>query len=103
MRAALILISVAAASFTQAHAQDTGRPAGANTGQSAPAQSAQPEGNFLGVRFIDLTKEEAANLGWTSPRGVRIVAAVPGGPAARAGLLPNDVIVSMDGRDIANH
>src|SRR5262249_8482539 len=103
MRAALIWISVAAVSFTQAHAQDTGRPAGANTSQSAPSQPAQPEGNFLGVRFIDLTKEEAANLGWTSPKGVKIVAAIAGGPAARAGLLPGDVAVSMDGRDIANH
>jgi tetratricopeptide (TPR) repeat protein len=105
MRAALIWISAAAVSFAQAQAQDAGQPAAASSGQSAPAQQAQPsqpEGNFLGVRFIDLTKEEAANLGWPAPKGVKILVAIPGGPAARAGLLPGDVIVSIDGRDIAN-
>src|SRR5262249_19737572 len=48
--------------------------------------------------------ESAKALGFANPRGVRIVKTVDGAPAAQAGILPNDVIIEVDGllvRDVA--
>jgi carboxyl-terminal processing protease len=39
-------------------------------------------------------------VGWSAAR-VRVVDVPPGGPAARAGLLPDDVIVAIEGAPVA--
>src|SRR5262249_32019091 len=54
----------------------------------------------LGVEVKDLTKEEADNLGLPPGRGVRVVRIIEGGPAAAAGVAPDDVLLSLDGSDI---
>ena len=41
-----------------------------------------------------------ANLAW-SPRGVRVVEVPSEGPAHQAGLLPDDRLLSVDGRPVA--
>lgn len=41
-----------------------------------------------------------ARLGWSEARGLRVVE-VPSGGAARAGLLPNDRVVAIDGESVA--
>jgi serine protease Do len=40
---------------------------------------------------------------WKSEGGVRIAAVAPGGPAARAGLKPGDVLTSANGRPLRNY
>lgn len=57
---------------------------------------------FIGIRVSDVSKEDAQKLGWASPLGAKVVKSVPGGPAATAGLQPGDIILSMDGNEIAN-
>jgi hypothetical protein len=65
--------------------------------------AAQEAGSgWLGVELRDLTKEEADALGWDEPRWAKVVKTVPGGPAEAAGLLPDDVLLSLDGMEIEN-
>jgi S1-C subfamily serine protease len=54
------------------------------------------------VEINDLTKEDADKLGLPLGRGVRVVRVVDGGPAEVAGLLPDDILLSLDGSDIAD-
>jgi putative serine protease PepD len=49
----------------------------------------------LGIVGVSVTAEMAANTGL--PRGVLIDRVVPGGPAAKAGLAPYDVITQING------
>jgi serine protease Do len=52
---------------------------------------------WIGVGFQELTPELAADFGVTDRRGALVNEIVPGGPAARAGLEPGDVVVAVDG------
>jgi serine protease Do len=58
-----------------------------------------PKG-FLGIELKDIAKEEAEGLGWEAPRGIKVVKPNDGGPAANAGILPGDVILSIDGVEV---
>jgi WD40 repeat protein len=51
---------------------------------------------WLGVELGDVTKEEAAKLGWEAPRGAKVVKPVEGSPAAAAGLQPGDIVIAID-------
>src|SRR5262245_27975207 len=64
--------------------------------------SAQDTRGYVGVELKDLTKEEAEKLGWEGPRGARVVKPQEGGPAAAAGILPEDVITTLDGQEVEN-
>jgi len=57
---------------------------------------------WLGVEVQSLAKDEASKLGLAEGRGVRVVAAVAGGPAAGAGLRPDDVLLSIDGKELTS-
>ena len=57
---------------------------------------------WLGVEIQDLTKEESDKLGLPQGRGVRVVNPVEGGPAAAAGLVPGDILLSIDGGDVTS-
>jgi serine protease DegQ len=52
--------------------------------------------SYLGIQPDQVTREVAAELGLEEARGVVVLAAIDGGPAARAGMRPGDVIVGMD-------
>jgi hypothetical protein len=55
----------------------------------------------LGIWGNTLTADEAAAIGVSPAAAIKVVAAVPGGAAARAGIIPGDVIVGIDGRALA--
>jgi WD40 repeat protein len=69
-------------------------------GSAASAQ--EPSKGFLGIELKDITKEEAEVLGWETPRGIKVVKPTDAGPAANAGILPGDVILSIDGVEVEN-
>jgi len=56
---------------------------------------------FLGVRLRPLTEPIARQIGLDSAEGALVVQSSPDGPAARAGLRGGDVVVEVDGRDVA--
>jgi membrane-associated protease RseP (regulator of RpoE activity) len=53
---------------------------------------------YLGVRLIELSDEDKKDLGVKG--GLKIGEVVAGGPAAKAGLQVDDVILTLDGRAI---
>src|SRR6516162_3395457 len=66
------------------------------------ASAQETSKGLLGIELKDITKEEAEALGWEAPRGIKVVKPGEGGPAASAGILPDDVILSIDGVEIEN-
>ena len=62
----------------------------------------QAGSGWLGATVQDLTKEEADALGWDEPRGAKVVKPIPGSPAEAAGLLPDDILILLDGMEIEN-
>ena len=56
----------------------------------------------LGANPQTITPSLAAGLGLTRDWGVVLSDVFPGGPAARAGLLPGDVVVSLDRKPMEN-
>src|SRR5687767_12296592 len=54
------------------------------------------------VRRDPLTKEEVPAFGLPSPSGAVLSSITPGGPAAKAGLEPGDVIVEFNGRPVSD-
>jgi serine protease Do len=55
---------------------------------------------WLGVRVQRISPELARSFGLTRPAGALVAAVSAGGPAARAGFAPGDVILNVNGRDI---
>jgi serine protease Do len=58
------------------------------------------EGSYLGVFLEEVTAERMKELGLSEERGAVIMKVVEGGPAEKAGLKENDVVVSYNGRRI---
>src|ERR1043165_9126454 len=85
---------------------------GGKTPKPAPKAEAKPEPKtepkaeapkrkargYMGVRPSDLSDEDKKGLGIKN--GIKVVEVVPGGPAEKAGLKADDVIVTIDGREI---
>jgi serine protease DegQ len=57
---------------------------------------------FLGIQPGDLTPEIASQLGVSATSGVVVLSVVAGGPAAKAGLQPGDVITAVDDHSIGD-
>jgi len=57
---------------------------------------------FLGVQIQPVTREIADSLGLKEDTGALVASVVPDSPAAEAGVLAGDVIVSMNGETLEN-
>ncbi|WP_448207101.1 DegQ family serine endoprotease [Azospirillum sp. sgz302134] len=55
---------------------------------------------WLGVAIQELTPDIATALGLPEPRGALVTDVTPGGPAAKAGLQPGDLIERFDGQNV---
>jgi S1-C subfamily serine protease len=55
---------------------------------------------WLGAKGDGVTSKNAAALGLDRPKGVLLSEIYPGGPAAKAGLRKDDVVLSIDGREV---
>ena len=62
----------------------------------------KPRRGWLGVRIQSVTDEIAESLGLDKPRGALIASVNDGGPAQKGGIQPGDVVLSFDGKEIAD-
>jgi S1-C subfamily serine protease len=76
---------------------EAGGSGGAPESGTAPAGS----GGFLGISGASITPELAQQYGLAAESGVLVEEAVQGGPAAEAGIEAGDVIVAIDGQQLA--
>jgi serine protease Do len=58
---------------------------------------------WMGVNIVPLTEDLAATYGLDETRGTIVSSVTPGSPAEKAGLQPEDAIVSADGRAIQDN
>jgi len=56
---------------------------------------------YIGAQIQDLSDEMAGAWGLNGRKGAVVASLVPGGPAARAGAEPGDVVVSVNGHAVA--
>src|SRR5690606_34439973 len=68
--------------------------------QAAVSGSDFFERPYLGADFEEVTAQIAESLGMARPTGALVSSVAPGGPAARAGLRPGDVGLTMNGAPI---
>jgi serine protease Do len=57
---------------------------------------------YIGVSIQDFSAESAEALGLKDVKGAIVAEVVAGGPAAKAGLLPDDILTGVNGVTIAN-
>lgn len=57
---------------------------------------------WIGIRARGITPELATSFGLNAQQGVLIADVLRGGPAARAGLSPGDVVLNINGQPVAN-
>jgi len=112
--AALCMLSAPAALRAQtaapaAPARPAAPPAAAAQAPEAPeapfgfATTFFAEGNFLGVRTEEITRENMSRYGIAGePRGVGVREVVKGSPAESAGLRAGDVILRFDGEPVTS-
>jgi serine protease Do len=66
------------------------------------ARSSPESSQRFGVRLETLTEELAQHIGVEADSGAVVVEVDPDGAARRAGLVPGDVIVSVDGQRVSS-
>lgn len=71
------------------------------TASGSPPAANQPSQGYLGIVCSDVIEAHAADLKLKEARGTEIINVDRDGPAGKAGLRPHDVILQMNGQDIA--
>jgi len=61
-----------------------------------------PRKPWLGVQYSPISAAEAQSLRLPADRGVRVQMVIPGSPASLAGLLRQDIILSIDNKPIGD-
>jgi serine protease Do len=56
---------------------------------------------WLGVLIQDVTRELAPTFGLAQPRGALVAQVLPNSPAAEAGLVAGDVVLTFNGKEVA--
>lgn len=59
-------------------------------------------GGYLGVQTEEVDKDNFAKFGLSAVRGVAVEKVIEGSPAATAGIVANDVIVSINGDEVTS-
>ena len=57
---------------------------------------------YIGATIQDLSEDMASAWGLTGRKGALVAGLVPGGPAAKAGLEPEDVVMSVNGHAVTS-
>jgi serine protease Do len=57
---------------------------------------------YLGATIQNVTPELADSMGISGRKGALVADLVPGGPAQKAGVLPGDVILALNGHDVGS-
>lgn len=81
-------------------AQEAAKPA-----EKAPKAftfSFSGDGGYLGVQTVEVNKDNYSKYGLSSVRGVAIEKVIEGSPAANAGLRDGDVIIAVNGDEVAS-
>jgi len=60
------------------------------------------DGGYLGVETENVNKENSSRFGLSSVRGVAVKSVVDDSPAAKAGIIAGDVIVSVGGEEVTS-
>jgi serine protease Do len=66
------------------------------------ASKGRVEWGWLGVSIAEITDDDLGRLKLTEARGVLIRSVMPGEPAEKGGLRPNDVITAIDGTELTS-
>ena len=61
------------------------------------ASKGKVEWGWLGVSITEVSDEDAERLKLAEPKGVLVRGVIPGEPADRGGVKPNDVLTTLDG------
>src|SRR5580704_12602415 len=67
---------------------------------NAPVAQFNMDGGYLGVYVEEVTSERQKELSLSEERGAIFMKVVKDGPADKAGLKENDVVVSFNGRPV---
>ncbi|MEZ5828967.1 MAG: trypsin-like peptidase domain-containing protein [Hyphomicrobiales bacterium] len=65
-------------------------------------ESGEVRRSWIGVMIQNISEEQAASFGMKEPTGALVVRLPSGSPAAKAGIEPDDVLLSFDGQEIAD-
>src|SRR3954468_1265016 len=68
--------------------------------RAAPAVASSSSGSYLGVDVRDVTSTRARELKLKNEQGVEITRVDQDGPAGKAGIKENDVVVSFSGQNV---
>jgi serine protease Do len=66
------------------------------------AKRGRVEWGWLGVSIAEITDDDLGRLKLTEAKGVLIRSVMPGEPAEKGGLRPNDVITAIDGTELVS-
>jgi hypothetical protein len=86
------------ASTAQIQPEAQKKPRGQSPNINAPARIVR---GWIGLNIQEVPWDVARQIGMATPSGALVVSCEPGGPAALRSLLPGDVILQMNGSQVA--